>query len=79
MEASVKIPLAYQVVMDDIGWFHGSDDRHLGMPSRSGMTRDHLAEDYLVINEIGKRINQRICGAFVIGEWDSKWAKINFS
>ena len=70
MEKSVKIPLAYQVVMDDIGWFRGSDDRHLGMPSRTGMTRDHVAEDYLVINEIGKKINQKICGAFVIGEWD---------
>ena len=70
MENSVKIPLAYQVVMDDIGWFTGSDDRHLGMPSRSGMTRNHVAEDYLVINEIGKKIGQKICGAFVIGEWD---------
>ena len=70
MENLVKIPLAYQVVMDDIGWFTGADDRHLGMPSRSGMTRNHVAEDYLIINEIGKRIGQKICGAFVIGEWD---------
>ena len=70
MENLVKIPLAYQTVVDDIGWFTGSDDRHLGMPSRSGMTRRHVAEDYRVINEIGKRINQKICGAFVIGEWD---------
>ncbi len=70
MENFVKIPLAYQVVIDDIGWFRGDDDRHLGMPSRSGMPRSHVAEDYLILNEIGKRINQKICGAFVIGEWD---------
>ena len=69
-ENYVKIPLPFQTVVDDIGWFKGSDDRHIGMPSRTGMTRNHVAEDYRVINEIGKRINQKICGAFVIGEWD---------
>ena len=56
--------------MDDIGWFHGSDDRTLGMPSRTGIPRMHVAEDYTVVNEIGKRINQKICAPFVIGEWD---------
>ena len=57
-------------MVDDVGWFYGSDDRHLGMPSRSGMVRGHVAEDWQVINEIGRRIDQRIAGAMVIGEWD---------
>ena len=70
MNNLVKIPLAYQAIMDDIGWFTGADDRHRGMPSRSGMTRNHVAEDYKVVNEVGKRINQKICCALVIGEWD---------
>ena len=70
MENYIKIPLAYQTVVDDIGWFTGDDDRHKGLPSRTGMPRKHVAEDYAVINEIGKRINQKITGAFVIGEWD---------
>ena len=71
-EPFVKISLPFQTVVDDIGWFKCDDDRHIGMPSRTGMTRRHVAEDYTVINEIGKRIDQRICGAFVIGEWDIK-------
>ena len=70
MNNLVKIPLAYQAIMDDIGWFNGADDRHIGMPSRSGMTRSHVAEDYKVVNEVGKRINQKICCALVLGEWD---------
>ena len=70
LENYVKLPLPFQTVVDDIGWFKGDDDRHIGMPSRTGMPRRHVAEDYTVINEIGKRINQKICGAFVIGEWD---------
>ena len=70
MKKSVIIPIAYQTVVDDVGWFCGSDDRHLGMPSRTGMPRDHVAEDWTVINEIGKRIDQKIVGAMVIGEWD---------
>ena len=70
MERYAKIPLAYQIVMDDLGWFTGEDDRHRGMPSRTGMPRVHVAEDYTVVNEIGKRKNQKICAPFVIGEWD---------
>ena len=69
-ENYVKIPLPFQTVVDDIGWFNGNDERHIGMPSRTGMPRYHVAKDYRVMNEIGKRINQKICGAFVIGEWD---------
>lgn len=70
MEKKVIIPLAYQIVTDDIGWFNGDDDRCIEGPSRTGIPRRHVAEDYAILNEIGKAINQKILGAFVIGEWD---------
>jgi len=70
MENRIKIPMAYQIVADDIGWFNGDDDRCVEGPSRTGMPRKHVAEDYIIFNEIGKALNQKVLGAFVIGEWD---------
>ncbi len=39
------IPRPLQVVMDDVGWFNGKDDREIGGPSRSGINRFHWLED----------------------------------
>jgi len=65
-----KIPAAIQLVMDDIGWFWGGDGREIGEPSRTGMMRRHVLEDYIMINEIGRAINQKINAMLIIGEWD---------
>lgn len=70
MKNSVILPAALQLCVDDIGWFRGSDDRYIGKPSRTGMPRLHVAEDYVILNEIGKGIGQKIVAPFVIGEWD---------
>ena len=64
------IPNALQIVVDDLGWMNGKDDRENGGPSRTGMPRKHCAEDYAAINELGKTIGMKINCAFVIGEWD---------
>ena len=65
-----KIPVALQIVVDDIGWFWGRDDREIGGPSRTGVARTHILEDYIVLNEIGRALNQKINAMLVIGEWD---------
>ena len=64
------IPNALQIVIDDLGWMNGRDDRAEGGPSRTGMPRRHCAQDYIAVNELGKALGMRINCAFVIGEWD---------
>ena len=61
-----------QICVDDLGWFTGTDARHIGRPSRTGMTRPHRPEDYTVLNEIGKAIGQKIMCPLVLGEWDKE-------
>ncbi len=70
MKNSVILPTALQICTDDVGWFIGADDRHMSRPSRSGMTRNHVAEDYIALNEIGKAIGQKIMCPLVLAEWD---------
>ena len=64
------IPMPLHLVIDDLGWFLGEDDRKNGGPSRSGMPRRHVAKDYAAINKLGEALDMRISCAFVIGEWD---------
>ena len=72
MEQRIVLPVALQVVMDDIGWFNGRDTRCTEGPSRTGFPRKHVAEDYAVIDAIGRAIGQKINCPLVIGEWDKK-------
>ena len=64
------IPRPMQLVIDDLGWFCGKDDRECGGPSRTGMPRRHCAEDIRAINRLGEAINMKINCAFIVGEWD---------
>lgn len=70
MKNSIKIPVAIQMRVDDVGWHNGSDDRWKGQPSRSGLPRKHNVLDYGVLNEIGKAVNMKINCSLVLGEWD---------
>ena len=70
MKDFVCIPKALQLVLDDIGWFYGADQRSMGLPSRTGINRLHVLEDYQVVEELGKAIGQKINCMLVIGEWD---------
>ena len=65
-----RIPRPLQVVMDDVGWFNGKDDREIGGPSRTGIDRCHCLADYTAIEQLGQMLGQRINCAFVLGEWD---------
>ena len=66
----IIIPDSLHIVVDDLGWFNGKDDRENDGPSRTGMPRRHCAEDYRAVNELGRRLNMKISCAFVMGEWD---------
>ena len=71
MKSNVSIPVAIQLCFDDVGWQNGEDQRaDLGLPARSGISRMHEPEDYLIIHELGKAINQKILAPLVLGEWD---------
>ena len=50
------IPNALQIVIDDLGWFNGKDDRENHGPSCTAMPRNHVAEDYLAVNELGRAL-----------------------
>ncbi len=67
---NIKIPVALQVVVDDIGWFKGKNGLMESRPARTHMPRNHVAEDYAVLNEIGKKLDMHILCGLVLGEWD---------
>ena len=67
---NIIIPRPLHIVLDDMGWMSGKDDRENGGPSRLGIKRQPCYKDYLAINELGKRIGMKITCAFVLGEWD---------
>ena len=64
------IPNAIQIVIDDLGWMNGKDDRENHGPSRAAMPRNHTSEDYAAIHALGKELGMKINCAFAIGEWD---------
>ena len=66
----IIIPEPLQITMDDLGWFCGSDGRKKMEPARTSITRRHFAEDYEIVNEIGKRLGMKINCAMIMGEWD---------
>ena len=69
-EPPALIPRPVQIVVDDVGWFNGEDDRAAGGPSRTGMSRRHVAEDIRALNSLGEALDMKINCAFVVGEWD---------
>ena len=72
MEKKYCLPIALQIVLDDVGWFEGRDMRCAEGPSRTGIPRKHSHLDYEAIEAIGKEIGMKINCPFVIGEWDKK-------
>ena len=72
MKNNIKIPIAFQIRLDDVAWHIGHDQRTAGKPSRTGIPRLHHVLDYPVINELGKALNSKIDCALVLGEWDKE-------
>ena len=72
MMENIKLPIAVSIRVDDVGWFEGADDRHLGRPSRTGIPRRHVPDDILTLNAIGRGLGTKVLCNLVIGEWDFK-------
>ena len=54
----IKIPVAIQITIDDLGWHDGRDYTNIGKASRSGIPRDHVLSDYQFMNELGRALNR---------------------
>jgi hypothetical protein len=64
------VPMALQIVIDDVGWWTAEDTSTQGGPFRTAMPRDHVPADYTAIIELGRRLNMRPQAAFVLCDWD---------
>lgn len=69
---NLTIPLALQLVIDDVGWINGCDGSNINQPFRTGIGRKHSIEDYEAIIELGKRLGIKPVIAMVLSEWDRK-------
>lgn len=69
---TATIPMAIQVVIDDVGWWRGDDDSARGGPYRTGCPRAHVPADYLAIADLGRRLGMRPQAAMVLCEWDTE-------
>ena len=70
MQDSIRIPVAFCLRVDDVGWHNGADDRYSSRPSRTGIPRKHVPADYRALHELGKALNMKISCSLVLGEWD---------
>lgn len=66
----ICIPLAVQIVIDDVGWWSGENSSGTGGPYRTGISRHHIPDDYRAIVELGKRLDMCPQAAMVLCEWD---------
>ncbi len=64
------IPLPLQIVIDDTGWWSGSNDSSVKGPFRTGIKRKHTPEDYSAVAELGKKLGIRPQAAMILAEWD---------
>ncbi|NIK78712.1 hypothetical protein FHS15_003858 [Paenibacillus castaneae] len=66
----ISIPLAVQIVIDDVGWWTGKSSINENGPWRSDIDRDHHPMDYEAIAELGKQLGMRPQASFILSEWD---------
>lgn len=65
-----SIPIALQIVIDDVGWWCGTDDNKTGGPFRTGFCREHVPADYQAIIDLGRRLHMRPQAAMILADWD---------
>ncbi len=64
------VPMPIQIVIDDVGWWSGHDGSKQQEPYRTGISRDHVPEDYEAIARLGRLLRVRPQAAMVLCEWD---------
>ena len=70
MEQYLKIPMAFILEMDDVGWDNGRDLRLIGQASRSGLPRHHSVEDYEFLKRLTEATGKRLAAALCVADWD---------
>jgi hypothetical protein len=66
----VSLPMPIFLVVEDVGWWQGTDGSANNEPYRNGFTRRHCLEDYRALARLAKRLKMRIALGMVLGEWD---------
>ncbi len=69
-DMTIAIPMALQLVIEDVGWWEKSHPASPNEPFRSGMNRRHHPSDYLALVHLAKQLRMRPLIAFVASEWD---------
>jgi hypothetical protein len=69
-DIQLTIPMPLKIIIDDVGWWSGKDGSQNNQPFRTGMSRDHVPEDYFALVRLGKKLNTKILAGFVLCEWD---------
>jgi len=70
MAFDATIPMAIQLVIEDVGWWEKSHPLGPNSPFRSGLKRRHHPSDYLALVHLARQLNMRPLIAFVACEWD---------
>ena len=68
----VSLPMPIFLVVEDVGWWQGTDGSAYNEPYRNGFTRRHCLEDYRALVRLAKRLKMRIALGMVLGEWDRR-------
>jgi len=66
------IPMPLLISVDDVGWWKGADGSKVNQPYRTGMSKDHVPEDYSALADLGQKLDTKLLTGFVLGEWDRK-------
>lgn len=66
----VSIPQPIFLVVEDVGWWQGTDGSVNNQPFRNGFSRRHCQNDYRALVRLAKKLNMRIALGMVLGEWD---------
>ncbi|NRA37612.1 MAG: hypothetical protein HRU15_05690, partial [Planctomycetes bacterium] len=52
---TASVPMALQIVIDDVGWRNGHDESASDGPYRTGFSRQHVPADYQAIVDLGQQ------------------------
>lgn len=67
---NIILPLSQAIIVDDVGWFNGDDERMKNGSARSGIPRFHAPSDVRALNAIAEGLGTKIGCSLVLGEWD---------
>ena len=67
---TVIIPKPLFLVVEDVGWWQGTDGSAQQQPFRTGMPRNHCLADYEALVYLAEQLSMRIVLGMALCEWD---------